>query len=239
MDEKRTILLWALLPFKLQRTQDFWSAPLLILWWICCGVFSLDIFKSHLDMVTGNVLQVALPKPGALDLTSSRSPFPPQAVRDSVTRGHLCFLLLLVVWVIVQACLTAFQRARKKLDSLATFCFCTRALAVRADQGLRVVYCKSIAMLKPEHQLSLSQTFDIKCIAPTKWWPHICCTADVGRRMARRERHAREDWEHHGTQEIAEKKKRKTVLNYLLFLQSVAASQMPLFHPLTLCTKHP
>lgn len=239
MDKKRTILLWALLPLKLQRTQDFWSAPLLILWWICCGVFSLDIFKSHLDMVMGNVLQVALPKPGALDLMSSRGPFPPQAVRDSVTRGHLCFLLLLVVWVIVQACLTAFQRARKKLDTLAIFCFCTCALAVCADQGLRVIYCNSIAMMKPEHQLNLSQTFDIKCLAPAKWWPHICCTAEVGRRMARRERHARKDWSTMGLRRSLKKKKRKTVLNYLLFLQSAAASQMPLFHPLVLCTKHP
>lgn len=53
----------------------------------------LEIFKSHLDMILGNVLQVTF-----LKQVASRGPFQPQLFRDSVVwfltvlRGVICLI---------------------------------------------------------------------------------------------------------------------------------------------------
>lgn len=199
MDEKRTILLWALLPFKLQRTQDFWSAPLLILWWICCGVFSLDIFKSHLDMVTGNVLQVALPKPGALDLTSSRSPFPPQAVRDS---GHLWASVLSAAACGLGHCASmsyCLPESQEEVGFSCNFLFLHSCFGSTCRSGFtsrllqKHSYAETRASVKPKSDLWYKVHCSYKMMAPYLLYRR--CRKENGKERAACQRGLRAPWD--------------------------------------------
>jgi len=95
-----------------------------------------------------------------------------KASRSHYMWAFTCFLLLVVVWVILLACLPPSQSARKKFAVLETSIF--GFALVHWEYAMSRAYessfrsCSDIAVLKPQHQLNINQALDAKFVGPAR-----------------------------------------------------------------------